>query len=389
MAGIAILVPLVLVLIAGGIYLRRGREQQYQIYYQQAQVTALQTVDLQDPAALRAAWETTLFYLDQAEAYRLTMESRTLRSQAQRALDELDGIERLDFQPAIAGGLGSNARITRMVATQEALFLLDASQGRVLRAWRTGKGYEIDPAFRCNPGQYGQLYVDQLIDLAAMPPGNEMQLDVVAMDGKGNLLYCSSQEPALAASLSPPETNWKKPIALTVDINELYILDPQANAVWIYGSEGDTFGGVPRLYFSEQVPPMEDVIDLAVYQNELYLLHADGHISNCTYSLLAGVPTTCTDPLTYTDPRPGREDAPIILDAVFSRMQFTAPPDPSLYLLEPESRAIYHFSARLNFQRQYRSLNPLPKGLATGFTIGPNRAVFLALGGQVFFASLP
>ena len=77
-------------------------------------------------------------------------------------------------------------------------------------------------------------------------------------------------------------------------------------------------------------------------------------------------------------------------------MQSTQPPDPSLYLLDPSSQAIYHFSLRLNYQRQLRPDTDLlleastPEKPATAFTISPdNRITFMALGNQVLYAGMP
>jgi hypothetical protein len=132
---------------------------------------------------------------------------------------------------------------------------------------------------------------------------------------------------------------------------------------------------------------MPNVIDLTVNDDDLYLLHADGHQSLCTY--LPDSATHCEDPLNYVDMRPGRSGGPVIPDALFSQVQFAPPPDPSLYLLEPESQAIYHLSLRLALQRQYQPSQALAEGPATAFTISSSRMVFLAIGNQVYYAALP
>jgi hypothetical protein len=146
----------------------------------------------------------------------------------------------------------------------------------------------------------------------------------------------------------------------------------------------------PRLFFDEQIPNMADVIDLAVNQNDLYLLHIDGHLTTCVFSELITSPTRCQEPSVFTDPRPGRQSGSTIEDAIFSEIKFSPPPEPSLYLLEPNMRSIYHFSVRLTYDRQYRSSDPLPEGPATAFDIDKNnRLAFIALGNQVFYAAKP
>jgi len=135
---------------------------------------------------------------------------------------------------------------------------------------------------------------------------------------------------------------------------------------------------------------MHDVIDMAVNLTDLYLLHTDGHLTTCDYSGLVESPTRCEDPATYTDSRPGRQDGALIQDASFTELLFAPPPDPSIYLLDPVSKAIYHFSVRLTLQRQYRSQDPLPEGPATAIAINKNnRTAFMAIGNQVYSATLP
>ncbi|HJW90833.1 MAG TPA: hypothetical protein VJ436_09360, partial [Anaerolineales bacterium] len=146
----------------------------------------------------------------------------------------------------------------------------------------------------------------------------------------------------------------------------------------------------PRLFFGEQVPPMQDVIDMAVNLDDLYLLHTDGHLTTCVFSGLLESPTRCEDPANYTDQRPGRESGPLIEDGHFTEILFIPPPDPSIYMLEPNTHAIYHFSVRLTFQRQFRPQTSLGKTPATAFAISRgNRTAFLAIGNQVYAAMLP
>jgi hypothetical protein len=120
------------------------------------------------------------------------------------------------------------------------------------------------------------------------------------------------------------------------------------------------------------------------------MLHVDGHLTTCVFSALSEAPTRCDEPASYIDHRPGRSSGPLIQGAYFTEIKYVQPPDPSIYMLEPRSRAIYHFSVRLNLQRQYRSTETLPKGPATAFTISQgNRTVFMAISNQVFYANLP
>ena len=145
----------------------------------------------------------------------------------------------------------------------------------------------------------------------------------------------------------------------------------------------------PRLFFGDTIPPMQDVIDLAVYNDDLFLLHADGHTTKCTYSGMAESPTRCDDPYPYSDNRPGRVHGPVIEDSVFNQIFFASFPERSIYLLDPENQAVYYFSVLLTLQWQYQPKTPLAEGKATAFAISPNRTAFLAIGNNVYYAAMP
>jgi hypothetical protein len=361
MAFFAIAVPLVVVTVSAVVYFQRGRAAQYEVYYTQASEAAEGAATKSDPVELRHAWQTALMYLDQAETYQTTSESKEMRIQAQTALDEIQGIERLDFRPALVDQLAETAIISRVVSDGDDLYLLDQSQGLVLHALLTNEGYQIDPTFLCGPGPYSSgVIIDPLVDIARLPRGNELGAAVMAIDGNGNSLSCILGQEPVASSMHPPDINWKSPQALTIDTGDLYILETQNNAVWIY-RDMDT-EKPPRLFFGEDIPPMHDVIDLTVNVDDLTLLHEDSHLTTCEYSGLLESPTRCEDPVIFSDPRPGHQSGATISDAVFSEIQFSPPPDPSIYLLDPESQSIYHFSVRLTLQRLYQSYN-LPEGL--------------------------
>lgn len=388
MAFIAIAVPLTIVAVAAVVYFQRGRVAQFDLYYSQAQESAQVALSETEPQDQRLAWETTLTHLDNAELYQSTDDSQELRQQAQEVVDNLDVIERLDFRPAIVGQLPETAQITRLIVNDDELYMLNATDGVVERAILTDEGYRLDTTFQCGPGPYGGYIVGSIIDIAPMPLGNDFKATILGIDANGNLLRCIPGDTPLASPMEPPDINWGTPVGITVDSNDLYILDPQTNAVWIY--RGMDVSQSPRLFFDEQIPPMQDVIDMEVNQNDLYLLHEDGHLTTCVYNALATSPTRCEVPAIYTDPRPGRQSGPFIEGAFFSEIFYSPPPEPTIYLLDPNSQAIYLFSVRLTFDRQHRAQEPLAEGPASAFTVDrSSHTVFLAIGDEVYYALLP
>lgn len=390
----AVAVPIVVVTIATVVYFQRGRTGQYDVYYAQAVQSAGFARTQTDPNAAQEAWGTVFSHLDQADVYGITQESLALRAEAQQALDGLNTIVRLEFNSAIAGGLPTTAQVARLLAIASDLYILDSSNGHVWRALGTGQGYEIDTTYQCGPGPQGSQGIGPLIDIIPSSEVSDRGVNILGMDSSGNLLQCHPGEPPEFISLAAPSTGWRQPKAITLDQGNLYVLDPEANAVWIYWNSDYT--QQPQLFFNETVPPMENAIGLTVDKGDLYLLHADGHMTLCTFSNLEVSPTRCTDPAPYSDSRPGREGQVLFPHPAFSQMQTTRPPDPSLYLLDPSMQATYHFSLRLTYQRQLRPLGNLDSATSpetdpsSAFAISPDsRIVFMASGNQVMYAGIP
>jgi hypothetical protein len=394
---LAIAIPLIIVTIASIVYMRYGRSTQYQENYGLALEQAVQARGQSDPLEIRRTWDSTLYYLDRAESYQVTQESRDLRQEAQTALDNLDGILRLGFRPAIVGGLSRSVQVSRMAATNTDLYLLDSARGSVIRSSLGSQGYEVDDSFRCGPGQYGNTLVGTLIDIEALQVSNIYNARLVAMDGSGNLLYCGFNMQPVAVTLTAPVLGWRGISGFTLDTDEknLYVLDPAGNAVWVYTGNYGEFTGQPTIFFGEQVPQnMASTIDLAANSADLYLLFSDGHMAACPLSRYEVVPLRCTDPITFVDTRPGQQSGPKLNDGIFTQVSFASAPDPSLYMLEPLTRAVFRFSPRSDsaeLRGQFRATpdqnNSDFSGPATAMAISPNRYLFLSMGSQVFYAT--
>jgi hypothetical protein len=392
----AIAVPLVVVAVAVTFYLQTGRSDQRNAYYTQALQFVAAAVQQTDITLQTNDWTQAINALDQADAISVTDDSRALRSRIQTGLDSIDGIVRLDFKPLLLFDLPTGTRITRMVASSSDIYLLDSSTGNILRLFLTGTGYALDKLFKCGPGANTQApQVGALVDIAILPP-NAQKATVLGMDANGVLMYCIPGENAISKALVPPDAGWNKPTSMAFSSDTLFVLDVPANAVWVYGGKDTLFDNAPALFFDKETPTLADVIDMAFYGDDLYLLRAGGEITLCTLSNVAFAPNRCKDPAPFGDPRPSHQPTPTqFSDATFTQILATQPPDPSLYMLDTTGQGVYHFSLLLNFQRQIRpSTTPTtdshpPRQAPTAFTVSPTRQVVLAYGSQVYYGLLP
>jgi len=329
--------------------------------------------------------------LEQAESFRKTAETEQLKQEAGTSLDGLLGILRLQFTPAFSSPLGID--ISRMAASETDLFLLDAANGQVLHADHTeGHGFRMDTGFNCAPGNYGGYSVGPLVDIIALPGLQSLKATVLGVDAFGNLLYCEPGQVAQAIPLPPPDTNWGRVTAFTLDAGNLFVLDAPFRAVWVFPGTDDAFIDRPYFFFGDYTPEKQDVIDLAVTGDDLYMLHADGHLSTCSYSRIEAVPTRCQDPAPFINPFPASQDEDIFSQANFTQMFFTAPPDQSILLLDADSQAVYRLTPRsLELQNQLRpttgSSNPVPGGPVGAMAVSPNHVLYISVRGQIYFAT--
>lgn len=388
--------PVMLLSMAVFIYLEKGRPAQYRTYFDRAVASAMQTIQEPNPIQKRLRLKAALDWLDKAETYQQTAESRQLRQETQTKLDNLNLVWRANFSPALKAPLSQALRISKLAATDTDLYLLNAAQGNVLRAFLQGNLYALDENFSCAPGTYDGLTVGPLIDMIALPRTTPNGITLMAIDSAGHLLYCrpGSDQPPSAFALQKPSLGWGEIDGMAYDTGTLYVLDAANNGLWFYyGAAGVDFPEPPQFFFEQQIPYLNDAVGLAVNGDDIFLLHADGHLTTCTFSRLPVSPTRCQEPATLTDTRPGYDSGVRLADGIFSQVQFTPAPDPSVAMLEPLSRSIFRFAPRtLQLQRVIQSspgeADPLAAGLPiSAMTFSPNKGLFVLSGGQVYLAT--
>jgi hypothetical protein len=231
------------------------------------------------------------------------------------------------------------------------------------------------------------------VDILALPKVNAVGATVLGIDGNGNLLYCSpGQVPQAFPLPSLPNTNWGRITAFALDNGNLYVLDATSRAVWVFIGKDSSFLDTPYFYFSNQIPNIDNAIDMAVSGDDLYLLHADGHLTTCTFSRITETPTRCEDPAPRIDNYPAHRDIDIFAQAHFTQITLTSPPNPVVLLLDADHQSVYRLSARsLELQNQVTGYagegNPFQSGSVGAMTVSPNYILYLAIGNQIYFAA--
>jgi hypothetical protein len=391
---IAVFIPAIVVTIASLVYFRFGQSLQFNESFAQAGTARAQAISESDPARQRDEWQKVLGYLNEAEKYRDTEESRALRSEAQASLDSLMGIMRLEFIPAFPNGLGNTAQISHMAASESDLYMLEAEGGKILHATFTGKSLQLDNAFDCQPGTYGGYQVESLVDLVALPKANAVNATVMGVDASGTVLYCAPNQVPQAIPLPAlPNTNWGRITSISLDSGNLYVLDAPSRAVWVFIGKDSTFTDTPYFYFGNEIPAnIESAIDLSANGDDIFMLHSDGHLSTCMFSRLSDAPTRCQDPAPWVDNYPAHQDANVFQLAHFTQLSLTSAPNSVILLLDSENQSVFRFSPR-SFELQNQIMgyagkaNPFKRGSMTAMAVSPNYVLYLAIGDQVYFAT--
>ena len=394
MVFIAVVIPVLVVTVATVMYLRFGQSVQFDEFYLQALNQRAVATGETDPVRQRDTWQSVLTTLDKAETYRQTAESKALRADAQANLDRLMGVIRLNFLPAFPSGVSGVKQISRLAASESELYMLDAERGEVHHASFTGQGLSYDNNFECEPGNHAGYQVGTLVDILALPKVNSMGATMLGIDATGTLLYCTpGQVPQAVPLPSLPNTNWGRVTAFALDGENLYVLDASSRAVWVFVGKDSTFTDTPYFFFGNQIPPtIDSAIDMAVSGDDLFMLHADGHLSTCTYSRIAETPTRCQDPAPLVDTYPAHQGLDLFTLAHFTQVAVTTPPNPVVLLLDADQQSVYRLLANsLEYQNQVTGYagedSPFQAGPAGAMAVSPNYVLYLSIGNQVYFAT--
>lgn len=395
---ISIAVPLIVAAIATTIYSRSGWKEQHYLYLQEAQKFANQALTQTDPVLQENLWNQSQGWLEKAEGYGKTDESRTLRLQVQQAIDRLEGVLRLTLTSALTVPFPANVNINDIIVAENGdVYLLNQNEGRILRMFPTAQGYDVDNAFKCGPGQIGAVQVGPLVDQVSLEFTNNFDASIMAVDAQGNLLYCSPGKEPISKAL--PETSssaWVNITAITRDTqaDNLYVADPGRKMIVYFDGLQSSYDQAAHNAFDNYIPTALDLTSDLAFNEDLFILYSNGRVAWCTQRNYTFSASECEDPAAFGDTRPNRtSDVAIFPNAKFTKLLASHPPDPALYIVEESESSIYLFSLKLNLQYllrpQFDEEYATPKRPLSAFAIAPGRIGILAFGNEIYTAALP
>jgi hypothetical protein len=288
MRGIAIGIPAVLAVLVALAYISFGADARFQRQLQQAQ----QQIDLAaaaaDPDEARSHLELALDYASRAvDLRREDPDARRLEAEAQRALDVMEHVVRLNAVQVWDAAQGTWP--SRLIVRGQMLFVLN-SQGDpdwVIRLDLSSAGDSLATGTSVTEvAEEGQIVAlvptDGLVDCAWVDTaGGRGTSGLVVLDESGGLLTydpSGSGEGVVGRVTRSTLRDVLAETALAVDTYQgrFYLLDPIRNQIWRYAPEGDSYPYPPEPYFSSSpAKHLSSAVDMAI-NGSVYVLYEDG-----------------------------------------------------------------------------------------------------------------
>ena len=288
-AAVAIVIPLLVALIVGSVYIQRGRGQRFaEIKVEMGQNLGQADAAGGDEAQAMAYYNAVVVLAAEGESLRPgDPEIDRLRQLALHELDRLGDVTRLTARPYHT--FDETVKLTAVILQEGfngGIYTLDSASSQVFHH-PTSEDYltaTAEPeAITFNGQAVGSHVVGSIRDIIWRPIGSSVSRDGLAMlDSTGTLLTYYPNFADLRAVPLGFATDWQLPLAVTTFAERLYILDPGARQIWKYFPEGDGFiqqENERTLVFSEN-PELETAVDIAIYSEDgsLVVAYGDGRL---------------------------------------------------------------------------------------------------------------
>jgi hypothetical protein len=288
--GAVIALPVIVVTLVIVLWLSGTDESQFEICLQELDefvVTARspQVVN-SDRQTILNAWDVVLRKVNECETLRPDDPQLTsIRAEARSITDAYDQVTRIE--PIVIDSIPGGARLTRIIAQEQNLFVLDSVNNFVYQIILSDDGLSAAQRALAIPNiQLGavvnNVQVGELIDIAINPFNDNL----VALDRNGGLIQCEIRFLECRGERIIDQDRWGEPIAMAIwqGNGTLYLLDAEAQngQVWRYQQAGGSFATGAGEYFGGATKPtLRGPVDLEITgRGEVYILQADGTITS-------------------------------------------------------------------------------------------------------------
>ncbi|HVO44565.1 MAG TPA: hypothetical protein VMT34_18190 [Aggregatilineales bacterium] len=289
-AGLAILVPLVVVVIVVALQLSQFDRSAFDQSVEDIQKAADQAaaLSLGDSDKAKAAWVGVLERIVNLETTSGRLDDPTLEDIKVKAQARIDTFDKVTRRPTTTlRTFPAGSRLARPVVRGGGtdMYTLDMSTSAIYRdtlnpTTNTRLTLSASPIVQRGSSVGDNNIIGQLVDLQWMteggvPRGGNL---LTALDTAGLLVtYSPTFAPAQSQRLAG-SAQWVKPIAMAAWQGRLYILDAGANQIWRYLPNGNQYPDSPQEYFAVDRPPsLKNAVDFGIdTSGNVYILFSDG-----------------------------------------------------------------------------------------------------------------
>ncbi len=364
--GLAVMIPVVIVLAAVGMALLGQEKSEFEQYVDLAKAKHAEAMRLSegkcDNQALRPLWMEVLHLTELADGLRPNdPHVLVMRADAQNYLDCFDDVVRRDLR--LLHTYPRDADMAALVVHGGVdLYALDRRNGVVYHGTLNERGDGLsdsgDKAViwtgQTISGATGNFTVGRIVDIEWLADGGTRPKNVlVALDANG-LLVAYSPTYFTNAQQLVTEGRWQEPVALAVYRSNLYVLDRAANQIWRYvpPAGAESYPNAPEEYFNgEQLPNLADAVDFGISDDgAVYILFSDGTVRRYRRNVQG---------IAEEQPFEFRQRPPGAISSGAALFVDNDPASRNLYVVDPAGETIYETSWAGTFNQGYRPRNLL------------------------------
>lgn len=380
----ALLFPLLLVAIGGGMWAYSRVEQQRAdaalvaqwIKDASAEIERAKRLAPTDRPAAREALTNAINLANKArERSPNNAEARTVYYKATDERDILDGVAVMLFLPSFATFADAKSNPSRIVARAPDVFVLDRGVARVHRyriddAGTTALPAAGDGVILKSGDKVDNRTVGELFDMAWIDAGR-----LVVLERSGLFLQYDPARSTWSARAASDGSLWARVNLLASYVGNLYLADPARNQILKYAASGDAWTSSTTYFNPGVAADLSNVVDVAI-DGDVWLLRGDGSL----FRYNAGRPN---------DIRLQGFEVPFASPTAI----VTTPALSSVYIADAGNQRIVQFDKVTGrFTRQFKpgsQSRDAFKSLKTLAVDEPNRRFFWISGNQAYLATIP
>ncbi len=379
--GVAVVLPLVFVGLAFGLYKQQDLKRADQAAELVSQADSLEQAAENNPDknAARAQLKQAQVTIDQARALDDTLKARGVFFKIQDQMNEVDGIAVLYYFFPIAAIQNGGSGIIRVCADDNDIYILDGGAQRIYHYVVNDSATRSAPAagdgtILKSGDKVGNVAVEQIRDIVWADASSAAKASLVALTRDALLQYDPTSSNWRATVISDA-SQWGDIRAVTSFLGNVYLLDASKNQIWKYVPTPNGYSQQAAPYLPASSSTSFSQAAGLTIDGDVWVLNSDGSVlrfrgGQRTSFQLSGLETPLKNPVAI----------------------FTSPEVDAIYVADAGNQRIVEFDKNGQFVRQFKPRaqdGAVFNALRTLFANETKRKFYFVNGDTVYMANVP